>query len=398
MINMFMHNFKYTLKTLFKNKMLIFWTFAFPIILGTLFNMAFSNIENSEKLKIIDIAIIENSAYKENEIFKQAFQELSKEENEDRLFNTKYVSEEEAKAMLDNKEISGYLLFNDNEETPKIIIASNGINETILKYVVEEITQTSKTISNLMEYEIKKDITSGNYNINYEKIYKEILEIAQNEKANIQNISNNNLSYTMIEFYTLIAMVCLYGGILGMAAINQTLANMSNNGKRVWVSPTSKLKTVLSSALASYVTQLIGLAILFVYTIFVLKVDYGNNFMHIVLLSLVGCLAGLSLGIAIATVIKANEGAKTGIIISITMLGCFLSGMMGITMKYIIDTNAPIVNKINPASMITDGFYSLYYYDTFDRFYFNIISLLIFSAVMIGISIISLRRQKYDSI
>ena len=72
--------------------------------------------------------------------------------------------------------------------------------------------------------------------------------------------------------------------------------------------------------------------------------------------------------------------------------------MMGITMKYIIDKNVPIVNKLNPASMITDGFYSLYYYDTQNRYWFDIISLLIFSAVMIFLSLISLRRQKYDSI
>ena len=65
---MFTHNFKYTLKTLLKNRMLIFWTFAFPIILGTLFNMAFSNIENSEKLDIINIAIIENEEFAKNEI------------------------------------------------------------------------------------------------------------------------------------------------------------------------------------------------------------------------------------------------------------------------------------------------------------------------------------------
>ena len=40
--------------------MLIFWTFAFPIILGTFFNMAFSNIIEQEKLAVIDIAIIDN--------------------------------------------------------------------------------------------------------------------------------------------------------------------------------------------------------------------------------------------------------------------------------------------------------------------------------------------------
>ena len=68
---MFVHNFIYSLKTLFKNKSLIFWTFALPIILGTFFNMAFSNIENSEKLDIINIAIIDNEDFKDNEIFRK---------------------------------------------------------------------------------------------------------------------------------------------------------------------------------------------------------------------------------------------------------------------------------------------------------------------------------------
>ena len=111
-----------------------------------------------------------------------------------------------------------------------------------------------------------------------------------------------------------------------------------------------------------------------------------------------GSLAGLSIGTFVGCVFKTNEGVKTGIIIAFTMLGCFLSGMMGITMKYIIDKNIPIINKLNPASMITDGFYSLYYYDTLDRYFFDLVSLLIFAFILISIAYISLRRQKYDSI
>ena len=95
---------------------------------------------------------------------------------------------------------------------------------------------------------------------------------------------------------------------------------------------------------------------------------------------------------------KVNENAKTGILLAITMTGCFLSGMMGITMKYVIDKNVPIINILNPANMITDGFYSLYYYDTLNRYYFNILSLFIFSCIMLLISYKGLRRQKYDSI
>lgn len=393
---MFIHNFKYSFKTLFRNKMLIFWTFAFPIILGTFFNMAFSNIENSEKLEVFDIAIVDNEQFQTNKYYNEAFKILSDDKNENKLFNINYVIEDEAKKLLNDDEIIGYMIL--EEDSPKVVVKKSGINETVLKHVTEEITQTSKIVDNISKEKIQDEILKGNYNINFEKIYEEVAKLASNNSANIEDISSKNLSYTMIEFYTLIAMTCLYGGILGMVAINQNLPNMSNIGKRVAISPTPKLKIVFSTLFAGYITQLMGITLLFLYTIFVLKVDYGSNILLVILLAIIGSFAGLAMGLAIGTVLKANEGIKTGIMITITMFGCFLSGMMGITMKYIVDKNIPILNKINPASMITDGLYSLYYYDTLDRFYFNIISLIIFSAIMIIISYTCLRRQKYDSI
>ena len=386
---MFFHNFKYSLKTLFKNRMLIFWTFAFPIILGTLFNMAFKDIESSEQLDIIDIAIVENEQFNNNEMYKEIFNNLSDKNNEDRLFNINYTTKEEASKLLEDEKVSGYLIYEDGF---KIFVKTSGINETILKTVTEEIKQNEIMMNSLTEIEIK----NGNYN--YEAISNDIMATIENSEANIEDISSSNLSYTMIEFYTLIAMTCLYGGILGMVALNGCLANMTNNGKRVSVAPIKKSKLIISSLLASYIVQVIGIALLFLYTTFVLKVDYGNNLPLIILLALVGTLAGLALGIFVSAMFKANENTKTGIIISVTMLGCFLSGMMGITMKYIVDKNVPIINKLNPASMITDGFYSLYYYDTETRYFFDIISLIIFAFILIGISIFSLRRQKYDSI
>ncbi len=86
---MFFHNFKCTLKTLFKSKILIFWTYAFPIILGTFFFLAFSDIENNEKLSIIDIAIVDNENFKSDMSYTETFKELSNKDNEDRLFDIK---------------------------------------------------------------------------------------------------------------------------------------------------------------------------------------------------------------------------------------------------------------------------------------------------------------------
>ena len=156
---------------------------------------------------------------------------------------------------------------------------------------------------------------AGDQSAFYAQLYSEVMGIAQESEPRIQNISSENLSYTMIEFYTLIAMTCLYGGIIGMAAVNLNLANMSSQGKRVSVSPMRKGKLIFSSVLAGYITQVIGVALLFAYTIFVLKVEYGHNLPLIVLLTLCGCLAGLCLGIAHRGAGQIQRNVKTGIVI-----------------------------------------------------------------------------------
>lgn len=396
---MFMHNFIYSFKILCKNKMLIFWTFAFPILLGTFFYLAFSNIENSEKLDAFPIAIVNNDALQNRKVLQETFKNLGDEENEDRLFTITYVEkEEEAKTLLEKDSIDGYLLV-DGEV--KVIVKKSGIHQTILQLVTEEMLEMETMVQIVVEKERQAYLEKGiAFDVALEYVEKIANTITNQLKEDsfIEDISKEHLSYTMIEFYTLIAMTCLYGGILGMTSINQNLPNRSETGKRISVSPILKGKLILSSVLASFLVQLFGVFLLFLYTIFVLKVDYGTRFPLIFLLTFVGCFAGLSLGVFIATFLKTNENVKTGVIIAVTMLGCFLSGMMGVTMKYVVDTNMPILNKINPASMITDGFYSLYYYDILDRFYFSVMSLALFSLFMILLSMYQLRRQTYDTI
>jgi len=398
---MFLHNFQYVFKTLFKNRMLIFWTFAFPILLGTFFQMAFSDIEKNEQLEVFKIAVVDTKAFHDNEYYQDIFKQLSDQDNEDQLFSTRYVDEDEAISLLENDEIVGYFIL---EDEPRVIVDSNGINETVLKFVVEEIAQSESIVTHIADKKVKDAILQDpalamNTEELTQRIYQETQDLFNQENdTQIKDTSSQHLSYMMIEFYTLIAMTCLYGGTIGLTAVQHNLANMSQKGKRVAISPVPKYQLVLSSVLAGYIIQLIGLLILFLYTVFVLNVDYGPHLIYIVILALVGTLAGLSLGVVVATAFKSNEGTKVGIVISLTMLGCFLSGMMGVSMKYIIDKNIPIINKLNPASMITDGFYSLYYYQTFDRYWFNVISLLIFSLIMIVIATLFLRRQKYDSL
>lgn len=370
--------------------MLIFWTFVFPLLLGTFFMMAFADIEKGEVLDIIDIAIVDNEEWKGNENYQKVFQQLSQKDQNDCLFDIVYTSQKEAQQLLENQEISGYLQL--SKQKPVIYIRSNGINETILKQVVDEIESQIQLVNTVAAVNVSRQES-----FDYEQFYQNIQDILH-ENIAFNNITHKNLSYTMIEFYSLIAMACLYGGLFVKKALLNELANMSSLGKRNVIAPLTKLKMILGCLLASYMIQLCGLLILYVYTIFVLNVDYGNHLPQIIVLSLAGSLAGLALGIGVSCLTRANENAKTVIMLAITMAGSFLSGMMGITMKYTVDTTFPVLNRINPVGMITDGLYALYYYDTFDRFYFDLVSLLIFSVIIIGISALVMRRTRYDSL
>lgn len=393
-----MHQFTYALKSLFRNKILIFWTFAFPIIMAFFFNIAFSNIVEDEKLNVFPVAIVQNQEWNQDEIFSKSFESLGEETNQDRLFSLHYVeNEEEAKKQLEEEEVTGYILLENS--TPKIVVKKSGIEETIFQNVVKEIERQKTVVQDLVTSQIEEQMKQGITAIDQEKIIYEAIQAVQEQGTYTQQKNeDSHLDYTMIEYYTLIAMACLYGAILGMTVINNILANMSTKGMRVSIAPVKRVKMIISSSLAALLTQIIGVGLLFAFTILVIKVDYGERIIPIIVLALAGCLAGLSLGVLVGTTLKRKEDTKMGILVAVTMLGCFFSGMMGITMKYIIDTTVPFINKINPASMITDGFYALYYYSGLERYWFNIISLVIFSILLIVISSIALRRQKYDSI
>jgi ABC-2 type transport system permease protein len=71
--------------------------------------------------------------------------------------------------------------------------------------------------------------------------------------------------------------------------------------------------------------------------------------------------------------------------------------MFGVT-KGFFDSAAPMVNKVSPVGLITDGFYSLLYYEDMTRFWVNIASLFVVTVVFFVLSIRGLRRQNYDSI
>lgn len=391
---MFLHNFKYTFKVLLKKKSIIFWTIMWPLILGTMFQLAFANISDSEKLDTINLGVVDNNEFKEDVVLSSTLKAMGDKDNESYLFDITYGDDEKINNLLEDKKIDGYILKDDNT---KVIIKENGINQTIIKYVVDEIYEYQELATTIIENNVQNEIMSGK-NPDTNKIYNDVMTDLNTDKTYLNEISKSNIDYIVIEFYTLIAMAALFGAMITSEVVSNYLANINKKGARVTLAPASRLTILLGGLLASFIVQAVSMIILLAYTTMVLDVNFGSRFDLVVLLSFVGSLTGSAFGLVTGSMTFKNENARTGIVTAVTMLGCFFAGMMGVTMKYMIDKNIPFLNLINPANMITDGFYALYYYDTLDRYWSNIISLLVLTFILIIIAYILMRRKKYDSI
>ena len=374
---MFKHIFITRFKCLLRDKRLIFWTLMFPIVLATLFKVAFANLSSAEVFKTIDIAVVLNEDYSTNQGFKGAIEQVSKE-RPNKLFNVTATSEKNAEELLKNGKISGYIYLNPEVN---LVVKSSGLNQTIIKTFLDNYKENAINIAAIMKVNPKAITTY------LKKDYTKEISLYKGQP-------DTTLNY----FYALIAMACLYGSFLGLKEITDIQGDLSKRAARINMAPIRKMKMFIYSLSAALLIDFTEILILLGYLSFGLKIDFGNQLFFIVLLCLIGCITGISFGAMISAIIKKNEGLKSSILIAVTMLESFLAGMMYVNMKYIVEKNMPLLAYINPAALITDGFYSLYYYNSHQRFFINIFILSALSLLFCLITYIFIRRPQYASL
>lgn len=272
---MFLHLFKNKFKILIRTRAMIFWTLIFPIALGTFFNLAFANLTSGEEFKAIDIAIVNDESFKSEEQFKNLIEEIS-EENDSRVFNVKYIeNEEEAKKELNDNKVVGYYIVKDKVN---IVVKKSGIEQTVMKYIVDNYYSIYSVMENIFEY-------------NPAEFKEELIEELNEDEGYFKDVSTSDADYTVQYFYTLIGMVCMYGGFFGMYGVKETEANLSKRAARTSISPTHKLTGLFAGILVSFIIQYVEILILLAYLIFVLGINFGSQIVWILILAAVGTLA-----------------------------------------------------------------------------------------------------------
>ncbi|MDQ2087781.1 ABC transporter permease [Herbivorax sp. ANBcel31] len=378
---MFFHIFIYRLKCLLRDKQMIFWTLLFPLLLATFFRMAFGNLYAGEKFEPVSIAVVQNDAYEEDANFKYVLKSLST--GDERMFNLNETDVEEAKQKLSEGEITAYFVLNDDIE---MFVRGTGIGQTIVKIFLEQYQQTLAVAEDIVREKPELANNIGEYLSTQNNYLREV------------PVSSANPNVVLNYFYALIAMTCMFGAFWGQKDVKDIQADQSDRAARTGVAPVHKLKRYLCGASASIIIHYIEILILIAYLYFALEVDFGERNSYVLFTALIGSIAGIAFGSFVSSVVKKSENIKEAILIAVTMTGSFLAGMMFDHVKYIVAKNLPVLAYINPVNLLTDAFYSLYYYDTFNRYWFNIGLLTAFIIVFSFGTYMVLRRQKYASI
>lgn len=373
-----LHLLKYNLKVKLKNFGMTFWPLAFPLILGTLFYFAFGNISDAD-FQTIPVAVVEKA--QADQVFLMFLDQI--EGGEDKLLSVEEMTDEQAQEKLGAKKVSGIYYVGAE---PTLTVASNGIEESILQSVLYSYENARSTVRNMLK-------------IHPEGIFDGLRAMLRRQNS-VQELSlgGRTIDGNVQFFYALIAMGCLYGCFIGFGAAISLQANLTALAVRRCVTPTHKLKLVLSEQIVSFFLGYVDVVILLLYLRYVLKLDFQGQMGRMLVICFLGSLIGVSMGIFVGSLGKMKEGVKIGIILGISMVCSFLAGLMNNTMKDIVEKHAPFINRINPAALISDAFYCINVYDDPARYHRSLITLAVMGVVLVTASFLLIRRERYDSI
>ena len=373
-----LHLIKYNIFVKLRNFNMTFWPLVFPLIMATLFYFAFGKLEEADFETVQTAVVTEKNA---DTVFLEFLDDM--EADDSQLIAPQEMSKEEALKALEEKQVSGIFYVDDS---PSLTVGGNGISESILQSLLESYENGKQTLEMIAQTHpegMQAAVAQMNH---YEELVDQVSLGGRTTDGNVQF------------FYALVAMACLYGSFIGFGAAITLQANLMPLAARRCVTPTHKLKLIVSEMLSSFILHFLNVVVLLIYLRYVLQLDFQGQTKEMLLISLIGSMIGVSMGIFVGSIGKMAEGIKIGILLGISMVCSFLAGLMNAEMKYVVEQHAPIINRSNPAALISDAFYCINVYDDPARYTRNLVTLFMMCIVLIIASFLMVRRERYDSI
>lgn len=388
-----------TLKVLVREKGLFVWALAFPLILSTIFMFMFANLDEMAQFDPVPTAVVADANWEESD-FSRVVEQLSTAGEGQLLKTSAFPTWQEAQEALLAGEVTGVLAV-DGQGVPKVglapAVATDGgtgidnIDRTILETVATAFVRDRDLITAVAQENpealaspsaIEQAFRGGN-------VTQEV------------SLTHSEPRETVRFYYALFGMAALFGAQISLFAVCQTQPNLSPVGARRALGAVGRGRTLAVALLASWLVGFCCLVATFLYIRFVVGVDFGGREAASVAGLAAASLLACALGSALGALPKVDAQGKAGILTGIVCLLSLFAGLYGEPCMQLADVVArdwPLLAALNPAKVICDMFYSLYYYDGLAMFGQKVAILAALAAALFAIAAAFMRRQRYGSI
>ncbi|OGD61577.1 hypothetical protein A3A71_04185 [Candidatus Berkelbacteria bacterium RIFCSPLOWO2_01_FULL_50_28] len=284
------------LKLLFRNRQLLFWSLAFPLIFTAIFGLFFGKDVGGGS-----VALVNNS---KTELASSLETALEKSD----LFSVRTESSVESAKKLIKKNLASTIV-----EIPATFGQNTPTAAKTIKIIFDPAAQQTSAVVTVF---VDKFLTGVNYKLqNAKPIYS--LDVEKTVEG----------TFTYFDFVLI--------GLIGMALMNSNIQSLAINMaryredkilKRITTTPLPTWKFIVAEVAAHLVLNIIQVAVIIATGVYLFGGHVGNNIGLLFVLSLLGAVLFQLIGFVIASATKTASAAE-GMSTAITIPMMFLSGV-----------------------------------------------------------------------
>lgn len=460
------NTFKYTVLYLMRERYILIWALAFPLILSTLFFFMFSGLDTLYYSSNIGLVVVEDDAWHASQAepvraaVEAAAEPGTAPDEEQPLLQVLY--EPNVQAAKDQMGAEGMVAYMkvDDAGRPQFFMKADASDsslfsrQTVVKTVVDSSLRVQSAVSGALDsaYTLPAAPGAGESavlpvasSVAYGELFDSESEVSANESVPVPApapadpapaaapaapapapaapaLSLTSLSESLLSaaeadtiervsltrnepseetryYYALLGMATMFSAAVALVATSRSCANTSEVGARRALGSTSRMRVMLATFAASWVLSFACLAVAFAYMRMILGIDFGGKDALCVVALAVAALAACALGSFIGALPAIPESAKNGILTGIACLSALFAGLYGQACMSLADQIAefaPWSEVVNPARQISQAFYSLYYYDSYESFVAALAGLVVMSVVFLAATALAVRRQQHE--